>query len=156
MSDKIITRLDELSIQLPDVKAPIASYVPIKKSDSLLFISGQLPFKDNKIIFPGKVGKDVTLDNALLSAEICIINMISLLRTFLNGKLEDVKQFIKISGYVACDSNFTEHHIIMNGASDLIVKVFGQEIGKHSRLAIGCPSLPLNAPLEIEGIIEIR
>ena len=82
--------------------------------------------------------------------------MISLLRTFLNGKLEDVKQFIKISGYVACDSNFTEHHIIMNGASDLIVKVFGQEIGKHSRLAIGCPSLPLNAPLEIEGIIEIR
>ncbi len=156
MSDKIITRLDELSIQLPDVEAPIASYVPIKKSDSLLFISGQLPFKDNKIIFPGKVGKDVTLDNALLSAEICIINMISLLRTFLNGKLEDVKQFIKISGYVACDSNFTEHHIIMNGASDLIVKVFGQEIGKHSRLAIGCPSLPLNAPLEIEGIIEIR
>ena len=155
MSDKIINRLNELSIQLSDVEPPIASYVPIKKSGSLLFISGQLPFKNDKIIFPGKVGKDVSLDNALLSAEVCIINMISLLRTVLDGKLEDIKQFIKISGYIACESSFAEHHIIMNGASDLIVKVFGQKIGQHSRLAIGCPSLPLNSPIEIEGIIEI-
>jgi len=156
MPDKIMTRLEQLSIKLPNIQSPIASYIPIKKSGSLLFISGQLPFKNNKIIYPGKVGQNVSLDDALLSAQACIINMISLLQVTLNGKLDNIKQFVKISGYVACDSSFTEHHIIMNEASDFIIKVFGPEIGKHSRIAIGCPSLPLNAPIEIEGIIEVK
>ena len=155
MSNSIIHNINKLSINIPKASKPLASYLPFKKVGSLLYISGQLPLKDNKIIYPGKVETNVSIENAKLSAQQCVINILSQVSYALDGKFNDIKQFIQLSGYIASDLNFTNHHLVMNGASDLIVKIFG-EAGKHSRIAVGCSSLPLNAPVEVSAIIEIK
>ncbi|NKB44787.1 MAG: RidA family protein [Alphaproteobacteria bacterium] len=154
MTGKIETRLNALGLELPEASAPVANYVPFAIAGSLVFISGQLPLKDGKLLFTGKVGEATTIDEAVLAAQQSALNIIAQVKAACNGDLDRVKRVVKLGGFVAAGAEFAVHPKIINGASDLMVEVFG-DAGRHARAAVGCPSLPLDAPVEVEAIIEI-
>jgi enamine deaminase RidA (YjgF/YER057c/UK114 family) len=145
-------KLAELGILLPEVSKPIANYVPWVKSGIHLYVSGQLPFKDGKLLHTGLTGEGVSADDAKTCARQCAINVIAVAHTAVG--LSNVRRVVKLVGFVACPSNFTGHPGVVNGASDLMAEVFG-EMGRHARSAVGVGSLPLNAPVEIEAIFEV-
>jgi enamine deaminase RidA (YjgF/YER057c/UK114 family) len=146
-------KLNELGIIIPEAPKPLASYIPAVKSGNLIFTSGQLPIKEGKLLFVGKVGAEISEDDAMKAAEVCAINCISAAKTLLNS-INQIKRVIKVSVFVASASGFIAQPKVANGASDLMVKIFG-EFGKHSRCAVGVAELPLNAPVEIEMIFEV-
>jgi enamine deaminase RidA (YjgF/YER057c/UK114 family) len=155
MTNIIENRLKELNITLDEATKPAGSYVPYVISNNLVFISGQLPFIDGAITIKGKIDKNVSIDDGIKMAEVCAKALLSQLKAACNGDLDKVIRVVKLGGFVASSPDFTDHPKIINGASDLIVKIF-EEKGKHSRFAVGVASLPLNAPVEIEGIFEIK
>jgi enamine deaminase RidA (YjgF/YER057c/UK114 family) len=155
MTNIIDYKLKELDIVLDEASKPAGSYVPYVISDNLVFISGQLPFINGSITIKGKVGSEVSVEDGIKMAEVCAKALLSQLKSACNGNLDKVKRVVKLGGFVASDPNFIDHPKIINGASDLIVKIFGDK-GKHSRFAVGVASLPLNTPVEIEGIFEIE
>jgi enamine deaminase RidA (YjgF/YER057c/UK114 family) len=155
MTNIIEDKLKQLNIKLDEASKPAGSYVPYVVSNNLVFISGQLPFIDGTITIKGKVDKDVSIDDGIKMAEVCAKALLSQLKAACNGDLDKVIKVVKLGGFVASSPDFTDHPKIINGASDLIVKIF-EEKGKHSRFAVGVASLPLNAPVEIEGIFEIK
>ena len=155
MTNIIEDKLKQLNIKLDEVSKPAGNYVPYVISNNLVFISGQLPFIDGTITIKGKVDKDVSIDDGIKMAEVCAKALLSQLKAACNGDLDKVIRVVKLGGFVASSPDFTDHPKIINGASDLIVKIF-EEKGKHSRFAVGVASLPLNAPVEIEGIFEIK
>ena len=155
MTNIIEDKLKQLNIKLDEASKPAGSYVPYVISNNLVFISGQLPFIDGTITIKGKVDKDVSIDDGIKMAEVCAKALLSQLKAACNGDLDKVIKVVKLGGFVASSPDFTDHPKIINGASDLIVKIF-EEKGKHSRFAVGVASLPLNAPVEIEGIFEIK
>jgi len=142
-------------IELEDASSPAGNYVPYIITNKLVFISGQLPFKEGKIPITGIVGETVSSDDAIEMAKLCALALISQLKSACNGDLDRVSRVVKLGGFVASSSSFTAQPTIINGASDIMVKVFGEH-GKHSRFAVGVSSLPLNAPVEIEGIFELK
>lgn len=154
MSSEIATRLEKLGITLPEAATPAANYVSYKIAGNVLHISGQLPLENGALAATGLVGSDVDLDTAKRAAEICAINLLSQASAALSGDLGRIKQVIKINGFVASAPGFTSQHLVINGASDLFVAVLG-EAGKHARAAVGMASLPLNAAVEIDAIMEI-
>ena len=154
MTNEISKRLAELGITLPVAAAPAANYVPYVISGNTLYLSGQLPMEGGKVAVTGIVGKDVDLDAAKRAAELCAINILAQASAALGGDLSRVKRLIKINGFVASAQEFTSQHLVINGASDLLVKVLG-EAGKHARAAVGMACLPLNASVEIDAILEI-
>ncbi|MCJ7995764.1 RidA family protein [Rhizobium cremeum] len=155
MSDSIDGRLAAMGIQLPEAAAPAANYVPYVISGNLLYLSGQLPIEGGKLAVTGIVGTDVTLADAQRAAELCAINILAQARSALGGDLSRITRVVKLNGFVASAPNFTEQHLVMNGASNLIANVLG-EAGKHARAAVGMASLPLNAAVEIDAILEIK
>ena len=155
MTNIIEKKLQELNITLDEASKPAGSYVPYVISNNLVFISGQLPFIDGSITIKGKVGEEVSEDEAIQMAEVCAKALLSQLKSACGGNLDKVKRVVKLGGFVASSPNFINHPKIINGASNLIVKIF-EDKGKHSRFAIGVTSLPLNAPVEIEGVFEIE
>ena len=155
MTNIIENKLKELDIILDEASKPAGSYVPYVISNNLVFISGQLPFINGSITIKGKVGSEVSVEDGIKMAEVCAKALLSQLKSACNGNLDKVKKVVKLGGFVASDPNFIDHPKIINGASDLIVKIFGDK-GKHSRFAVGVASLPLNTPVEIEGIFEIE
>ncbi|HWU63727.1 MAG TPA: RidA family protein [Ensifer sp.] len=154
MTDEISRRLENLGITLPVAAAPAANYVPYVISGNTLYLSGQLPMEGGKVAVTGIVGKDVELDAAKRAAELCAINILAQASAALGGDLSRVKRLIKINGFVASAQDFTSQHLVINGASDLLVNVLG-EAGKHARAAVGMACLPLNASVEIDAILEI-
>ena len=154
MTNEISKRLEELGITLPVAAAPAANYVPYVISGNTLYLSGQLPMEGGKVAVTGIVGKDVELDAAKRAAELCAINILAQASAALGGDLTRVKRLIKINGFVASAQEFTSQHLVINGASDLLVNVLG-EAGKHARAAVGMACLPLNASVEIDAILEI-
>ena len=148
-------RLKELNIELDDASVPAGSYVPYVITNNLVFISGQLPFIDGKLTIKGKVGDNVSLDDAVKMSEACAKALLSQLKAACNGNLDKVNKVVKLGGFVASAPNFTDQPKVINGASDLIVNIFGDK-GKHSRFAVGVAALPLNVPVEIDGIFEIE
>ncbi len=154
MTDEISKRLETLGITLPVAAAPAANYVPYVISGNTLYLSGQLPMEGGKVAVTGIVGKDVELDAAKRAAELCAINILAQASAALGGDLTRVKRLIKINGFVASAQDFTSQHLVINGASDLLVNVLG-EAGKHARAAVGMACLPLNASVEIDAILEI-
>lgn len=154
MSDTIDSRLSALGITLPVAAAPAANYVPYVISGNLLYLSGQLPMENGSIAIKGIVGQDVELSAAQRAAELCAINILAQAKAALDGKLERIVRVIKLNGFVASAPTFTEQHLVINGASNLIAAVLG-EAGKHARAAVGMAALPLNAAVEIDAIIEI-
>ncbi len=141
-------KLKELGLSLPPPFPPAASYVPACASGNLLFVSGQLPFKDGVILHPGRVGDNVTLEQAQEAARQCALNILAQL----DGK--NVRRVVKCTGFVASAPDFTDQHKVINGASDLIVGVLG-DAGRHARAAVGVAALPMGASVEVEAIIEV-
>jgi enamine deaminase RidA (YjgF/YER057c/UK114 family) len=146
-------KLQELGIVLPEAPTPLGSYIPIVQTGNLLFLSGILPLVKGKLVRQGCVGKDISLDEACDDAQTATINALSILKSHI-GSLDKVKQCVRITGYVASASHFTEQPKVLNAASHLLFEIFG-EIGRHARSAVGVNILPLNAPLEIDFIFEV-
>ena len=144
-------KLKKLEITLPTPPTPAGSYVPAIKTGNLLFISGQIPMEDGKVIFTGKV-TDENIETAKKSAKMCAINLLSQMKREL-GSLDKVTKIVRISGFVNSDPEFYQHPKIINAASDLFFEIFGDK-GKHSRIAVGVACLPLNSMTEIDAIIE--
>ncbi len=145
--------LARLGIALPAAAAPAANYVPFARSGNLLFTAGQLPFRDGKLSATGLLGRDLTTAEGREAAKWCAVNILAQARAAL-GDLSAIAKVVKISVFVASTADFTEQHLVANGASDLLVEVLG-EAGRHARSAVGMASLPLNAAVEIEAIIEV-
>ncbi|MFB9951996.1 RidA family protein [Rhizobium puerariae] len=155
MTEAIEGRLKELGIELPVAAAPAANYVPYTISGNMLYLSGQLPIEGGKVAVTGLVGSDVDVPAAQRAAELCAINILAQAKAALGGDLGKIRRVLKLNGFVASTPEFTEQHLVLNGASNLIVGVLG-EPGKHARAAVGMASLPLNASVEIDAIIEIE
>jgi len=147
-------KIKELGYMLPEAVKPVGAYTPALKIGNLLFLSGILPFVDGKLLKTGKVGKDLTIEEAQNEAIKVILNALAIVKDHAGG-LENIKQCIKITGYVATTSDFTEHPKVLNSASEFLLKIFGDK-GKHCRVAVGVCSLPFNSPLEMDFIFELR
>ena len=145
-------KIKELGIELPSPPTPAGSYIPVVKTGNLLFISGQIPMENGKVVFSGKVS-DNNLDVAQKSARMCAINILAQIKREV-GNLDKVSRIVRLSGFVNSSPEFTQHPKVINAASDLIFEIFGDK-GKHSRIAVGVASLPLGAMTEIDAIIEI-
>lgn len=154
MVDTIQMRLDAHGIVLPQAAAPAANYVPFGRSGNLLFLSGQLPLKDGKLLSAGLLGRDLDVETGKAAARQCAINVLAQAKAAV-GDLEKIRRIVKISVFVASTPDFTEQHLVGNGASDLLVTILGER-GKHARAAVGMASLPLNAPVEVEAVIEVE
>ena len=145
----------DLKIQLPKPSAPVANYLPYVVVGSLVFVSGQIPMGFNGIEFDGKVGADLSVEDGQKAARLCALNLIAQLREACSGDLDRVTRVVKLGGFVNCTETFSQQPQVINGASDLMVDVFG-DMGKHSRSAVGVANLPMNVAVEIDGIFEIR
>jgi enamine deaminase RidA (YjgF/YER057c/UK114 family) len=150
----IESKLAELGIALPSAMPPLANYVPYVVSGNLVVVSGQIPARDGKIAVTGKVGEEVSLEQGQEAARLCFINVLSHLRAACGGDLGRVRRVVRLGGFIASPPGFTQHALVMNGASDLAVAVFG-EAGRHARSTIGVPALPGDAAVEVEGMFEI-
>jgi enamine deaminase RidA (YjgF/YER057c/UK114 family) len=146
-------RLSELGLTVPEVPTPVASYVPALRSGSLVFTSGQLPMRDGHLMTVGKVGGEVTAEQAVDCARQCALNTLAAVRAQI-GDLSSVKRIVKVVVYVASTPEFTGQPGVANGASELYGEVFG-EIGQHARSAVGVAVLPLDAPVEVELVVEV-
>ncbi len=146
-------KLQSLNISLPTPPKPAGSYIPVVVSKSWAFVSGQIPIKDGKVAFIGKVPTSQSIENAQKAAKLCAINALAQLKAEL-GDLDKIKKIIKVSGFVNSEQNFSEHPKVINAASDFLYDVFGEK-GKHSRIAIGANSLPLDSTVELDMIVEI-
>lgn len=147
-------RLAELGLTLPTPAAPVAAYIPTRRSGSLLFVAGQIPLRDGKAIATGIVPTSVSLETARECARQCALNGLAAARAAL-GSLDRIQHVVRIGVFVASEPTFTDHPKIANGASELLVEIFG-EAGKHARAAVGSSSLPLGVPVEIEFLFEVR
>ncbi len=151
----IESRLEELKISLPNNSAPAANYVPFVKSGNLVYISGQVCRWNGEMQFTGKVGREFSADEAKKAARICALNIIYHLKEACDNDLDRVKSCLRLNVFVNSVDNFIEQPSVANGASDLILEVFG-DAGKHTRVAVSVPSLPLNSAVEVDAVFEIN
>jgi len=147
--------IKDLGLTISDPPAAVANYVPYKIIDKLVYVSGQAPSKDGKIIYTGKVAEKISEEEGILAAELCCLNIIAALKKSINGNWEKLDSFVKLGGFVNCSQDYKNQPKIINGASDLLVKIFGDQ-GRHTRFAVGSNSLPLDISVEIDAIIKIR
>lgn len=146
-------KIKSIGINIPVPPTPAGSYIPLVKTGNLLYVSGQIPLQDGKVAFTGKVS-DENIETAQKSARICAINILAQLKKEL-GDLEKISRFVRLSGFVNAVPEFTQHPKVINAASDLLYEIFG-DVGKHTRIAVGVSSLPLNSMTEIDAIVEIK
>lgn len=151
----IESRLKELGLVLPVMPTALANYMPFKIVGGLLYISGQLPMHDSIVQYVGKVGKDISIEQGTDAARLCALNILGVINHAISGDWSKVKSIVRLGGFVNCEATFQDHPKVINGASDLMVEIF-QENGKHARTAIGCNSLPKNASVEVEAIVELN
>lgn len=154
MSD-VKSRLAALGITLPTPAAPVANYVGFVKSGNKVFVSGQLPIENGEVKYIGKVGSEVSAQDAQKAARLCAINLLAQMNVACDGDLERIARCVKLAVFVNGDADFTNHPVVANGASDLMVEVLG-DAGKHSRAATGAGSLPRGVSVEIDAIFEIK
>ena len=155
MSNSPKENLENLGISLPEPVAPVANYVPYTQSGSLYSISGQIPLKDGALPYTGKVGVDISLEKGQEAARLCAINIIAQINSLCGGDLTKVNRIVKLGVFINCDNGFGDQPEVANGASDLMVEVFGSK-GKHARFAVGASSLPRGVSVEIDAIFEIE
>ena len=151
---KVESKLSELKLSLPDAPKPVAAYIPAKQSGNLVFTAGQLPMVNGELISKGLLGQDVEIDEANKAARICTINALAAIKGLI-GDLDQIQQIVRVVGYVASVPTFTQQPAVVNGASELLLEIFGNN-GKHARSAVGMAVLPLNASVEIELTVEIK
>lgn len=147
-------RLGELGITLPEVPPPVANYVPYRVADGLVYLAGQIPFRDGELMHPGKIPNEISIEQGQEAARQCVINLIAALKAACDGDLDRVRMCLRLEGFVASADDFTQQSTVMNGASDFMVEVFG-DVGRHSRIAVGVNTLPLNACVEVAGVFSI-
>ena len=146
-------KLKALNIELPMAPKPVANYVPVVRAGDLLFLSGVLPSRDGQLILTGKLGQGITIEQGMEAAKVAALNALAIVRGEV-GTLDKVKRIVKMVGHIASAPGFTDQPQVLNGASDLLVQIFG-ETGKHARVAVGAAELPRQAPVEIELIVQV-
>ena len=146
-------RLTELGMTLPSPPNPVATYVPSVQVGDLLFISGMVPSRDGRVVFRGKVGREISKERAYEAAKLALLNALATIRCAASS-LDRVQRIVRMTGYVASDEGFTEQPFVINGASDLLVELFG-EAGRHARVAVGVAELPMGVPVELELIVRL-
>ncbi len=147
-------KLASLGLTLPTAAAPVAAYVPAVKTGNLVFTAGQLPVVDGKLVLTGKVGSDVTPEDAKKMAEICALNALAAIS--LVADIDQIEKIVRVGGFVNGVPGFVAIPAVINGASELLIKLFGDANGKHARTAVGVADLPLNAPVEIEMVVQLK
>lgn len=155
MSGRIEARLAELGLEVPAAPIPAANYIPWVRTGNLVFVAGQVPMKDGKFLWVGKVGREYTVPEAKEAARYVALNVLSQLKTALDGDLDRVVRAVKLNGFVNCVAGFGEQPHVINGASELMIEVFG-EAGRHARSAVGVAGLPFGVAVEIDGVFEVR
>jgi enamine deaminase RidA (YjgF/YER057c/UK114 family) len=150
----ILERLNQLGIVLPDPPKPVAAYIPAKQAGNMVFTAGQLPMVNGEVISKGLLGQDVEIEDAKNAAKICTLNALAAIEGVI-GDLDRIKQIVRVVGYVASVPTFTQQPAVVNGASELLLEIFGEN-GKHARSAVGMSALPLNASVEIELTVEVE
>ena len=149
----IEAKLKTLGIELPAAPKPVANYVPVVRAGDLLFLSGVLPSREGQLILAGKLGQGITIEQGMEAAKVAALNALAIVRGEV-GSLDKVKRIVKMVGHIASAPGFTDQPQVLNGASDLLVQIFG-ETGKHARVAVGAAELPRQAPVEIELIVQV-
>ena len=147
--------IKNLGLNIPDLPKALANYVPFKIIGKTIYISGQAPVHNGELIYKGKVGSDISIEEGIEAAKLCVINIIAALKTGLEGDWDKLDSFVKLTGYVNCQDNFTEQPKIINGASDMLVEIFGNQ-GRHARVAVGSNALPLGIAVEIDAIVQLK
>ena len=147
-------KLASLGLTLPTAAAPVAAYVPAVKTGNLVFTAGQLPVVDGKLVLTGKVGSDVTPEDAKKMAEICALNALAAIS--LVADIDQIEKIVRVGGFVNVAPGFVAIPAVINGASELLIKLFGDVNGKHARTAVGVAELPLNAPVEVEMVVQLK
>ena len=150
--EKISAKLNELGFVLPEITRPVATYVNVVESGKLIFVAGQLPIRSGRVLFAGKVGRDVEMAQAERAAQLCVINALAALKAEL-GSLGRIRRIVRVEVYVNSAEGFTGQSLVANGASMLLQQIFG-EAGKHARIAVGVAELPLDAAVEVAIIVE--
>ena len=145
-------KLKALGLALPEAPKPVAAYIPAKRAGDLVFVSGQIPLRDGKIAYRGKVGAQRTPEEGYEAARLCALNALAAVKALV-GSLETV-EVLQVRGYVNCTPDFEGHPEVVNGASELLVELFGEQ-GKHARAAVGVPSLPRDATVEVEMVVRV-
>jgi enamine deaminase RidA (YjgF/YER057c/UK114 family) len=151
---KVESKLSELKLLLPEAPKPVAAYIPAKQTGNLVFTAGQLPMVNGELISKGLLGQDVEIDESNKAARICTLNALAAIKGVI-GDLDRIKQIVRVVGYVASVPTFTQQPAVVNGASELLLEIFGEN-GKHARSAVGMAVLPLNASVEIELTVEVE
>ena len=146
-------KLAELGLSVPEVAKPVAAYIPANRSGNHVYTSGQLPMRDGQLMYTGKVGGEVSQDEAVECARQCALNALAAIRAEV-GELSAVRRVVKVVAFVASTPDFSGQPLVANGVSELLGEVFG-EAGRHARSAVGVPVLPLDAPVEVELIVEV-
>ena len=153
-AEGVTQRLRQLGIELPDVPAPVANYVPWVRQENFVYLAGQIPFLNGELMTPGKVPAEVSIEQGRAAARQCGINLIAALNAACEGDLSRVRRCMRLDGFVASTPGFNQQPAVVNGASDLMVEVFG-DAGRHSRTAVGVSELPLNACVEVAAVFVI-
>ena len=147
--------IKNLGLNIPELPKALANYVPYKIVGKTMYISGQAPVHNGELIYKGKVGSDITVEDGIKAARLCVTNIIAAVKTGLEGDWGKLDSFVKLTGYVNCQDTFTDQPKIINGASDMLVEIFGDQ-GRHSRVAVGSNALPLGIAVEIDAIIQLK
>lgn len=151
---ELLEKLQALGLELPQAAAPAANYVPYVVSGNHLYVAGQIPFLNGQTMHLGRLGEDLSVEDGVQAARACALNILAQANAAVVGDWPKVKQLVKLGGFVNCTPDFTDHPKVVNGASDLMVEVMGEQ-GKHARFAVGAPSLPLGVAVEIDAIFEL-
>ena len=147
--------IKKLGLVIPEPPVAVANYVPYKMINNIMYISGQAPTQNGELLYKGKIGYDLSLEEGIKAAELCCINIIAALKKQIDGDWDKLDCFLKLGGFVNCNSDFIDQPKVINGASDLLVNIFGEK-GQHTRFAVGSNSLPLGIAVEIDAIIQLR
>ena len=147
--------IKNLGLNIPDLPKALANYVPYKIIGKTIYISGQAPVQNGELIYKGKVGSDISIEDGIQAAKLCVINIISALKTGIEGDWDKLDSFVKLTGFVNCQDNFTDQPKIINGASDMLVEIFDDQ-GRHARVAVGSNALPLGIAVEIDAVVQLK
>ena len=147
--------IKNLGLNIPDLPKALANYVPYKIIGKTIYISGQAPVQNGELIYKGKVGSDISIEEGVEAAKLCVINIIAALKAGLEDDWDKLDSFVKLTGFVNCLDNFTDQPKIINGASDMLVEIFGDQ-GRHARVAVGSNALPLGIAVEIDAIVQLK
>jgi enamine deaminase RidA (YjgF/YER057c/UK114 family) len=146
-------KLQQMGLELPEVPKPVAAYIPARRVGDLVFVSGQIPLKDGKIAYTGKVGAERTQEEGYEAAKLCALNALAAVKALV-GSLDVIEGIVQVRGFVNCTPDFGNHPEVINGASELLVELFGER-GQHARAAVGASSLPRDVTVEVEMVVRV-